>query len=91
MDERLENYIISSVAASEPLRSPQTEGMIQDEYVFSGVSFEDRTAERRETLDTTRDGLLGLCGLLREMGEKGSISVVANQQVLDTIQNIEVL
>lgn len=90
-DERLENYIISSVAASEPLRSPQTEGMIQDEYVFSGVSFEDRTAERREMLDTTRDGLLGLCGLLREMGEKGSISVVANQQVLDTIQNIEVL
>ncbi len=90
-DERLENYIISSVAASEPLRSPLTEGIVQDEYVFSGVTFEERTEERRQMLSTTRESLLELCGLLREMGKNGCVSVVSNQTMLENMKDITII
>ena len=89
-DERLENYIISTVAASEPLMSPHVAGAVQDEYIFAGVTFEERVAERREMLATTREGLLKLCENLRELGENGSICVVSNQENMRALPNLEI-
>ena len=90
-DDMLENYIISSIAASEPLRTPKTEGIIQDEYTFTGVSFEERTAERHEMLNTTKESLRKLCTEFRKISKNERICVVTNQQLLESISDINIV
>lgn len=89
--EKLENYIISTVAASEPLRSPQNLGPVEDEFVFAGITSEERTERRREILSTTKDDLLAFCNDLRELGRQGSICVVSNADTLKTCNGIEIV
>ena len=88
-DDKLDNYIISTVASTEPLRSPQNLGTAEDEYFFSGISYEERTESRKEILSTTRSSLLELCGILRELGEKGSVCVISNSDSLSNCSGLK--
>lgn len=89
-DEKLDNYIISTVAATEPLRSPQNFGPVEDEFMFAGISREERVQRRKEILSTTKGDLLAFCGALRELGEKGSICVVSNSDTLESCKGLEI-
>ncbi|MBR1823140.1 MAG: insulinase family protein [Ruminococcus sp.] len=87
--ESLDNYIISTVAATEPLVSPKNVSVTEDEYFFAGVSYEDRVERRRQILGTTKSDLLGLCDKLAEIGEQGSVCVVSNMETLKSIDGLE--
>lgn len=90
-DERLENYIISTIASSEPLRSPQNIAVAEDEFVFSGVTFEELCEKRKQMLSTTRESLSALCSELRKLGENGSVCVISNGDTLQKFDNLKIL
>lgn len=90
-EEALNNYIISTVAATEPLVSPKNVSLTEDVYFFGGVTYEDRVKRRRQILNTTKDELLALCSQLAELGEKGSVCIVSSADTLKNIDDIEIV
>ena len=79
--ETLDKYIISTVASTEPLVSPAAAGYIADKQWFSGLTYEDDVAERRQLLNATAEDLLSWCTALETM-EKGAVCVVGHSDAL---------
>lgn len=87
--EDLDKYIISSVAASDPLVSPQKVIAREIPDWFYGLTYEDRVSIRQDMLAVTREKLLALCDDLRRLGSEGSVCVTAGTDVLSGIGDIE--
>ncbi|MBQ6595587.1 MAG: insulinase family protein [Clostridia bacterium] len=64
----LEQYIISTIAKSEPLLSDSARGAAADGLWFRGRTLEKRREERRRILATSREDLTALCDALGEPG-----------------------
>lgn len=75
-DEPLDKYIISSIAAMEPLRSPGEQGCSADMDAFQGISYEDRLRVRRQMLALKKEDLLSYCGLLEAMADGSAACVI---------------
>jgi len=88
-DDDLDKYIISSVAANDPLVSPQKVIAREIGNWFYGLTYEDRVAIRRDMLAVTRERLLALCDDLRKLGSEGCICVTAGPDVLADIGGLE--
>ena len=89
--ESLNNYIISTVGATEPLVSPKNVSTTEDIRYFAGITYEDRKERRRQILNTTKGELLALCSQLSELRENGSICIVSNSETLKAIDGLEII
>lgn len=78
----IENYIISSIAATEPLEALREQGQTADADAFCGITAEDRSRIRGEMLHTTEDELLALCEILRTMNEDNALCIFGNADSL---------
>lgn len=78
----IENYIISSIAATEPLESLREQGQTADADAFCGITPNDRNRIRSEMLNTTEDELLALCNILKTMTDDSAICIVGNADSL---------
>ena len=87
--EDLDKYIISSVAALDPLVSPQK--VIQREMPnrFYGMTFEDKVKLRQDMLSVTRESLLALCDDLRRFGREGSVCVTGGPDAIASVGDLE--
>ncbi|MBQ8962154.1 MAG: insulinase family protein [Ruminococcus sp.] len=88
--EDLGRYMISTVADTEPLRSPGKLGIYEDEAWLSGIGQEQRRKLRREILSVTKEELLGLCDTLSQLGEKGSVCVAGGPEAVRSCPELTV-
>ncbi|MDE6723191.1 MAG: hypothetical protein K2J55_03235, partial [Eubacterium sp.] len=89
-DDDLDKFIISAIAATEPLRTPANQGAAADEFWFSGVTDEDRILTRRQMLSTDRESLKEWCTLFDKMAEDGAVCVVGHEAALNACENLEI-
>lgn len=89
-DESPEKFIISSIADTEPLRTPGEQGDYADSLLFMGVTEEDRIQRRREMLHTTREQLLDLCRIFDKLAEEGAICVTGSEDALKACEGLTV-
>ena len=80
--EPLDNYIISSIAATEPLMSPARLGLAADRDLLSGVTFEDRRRIRREMLGFTPERMSACADMFDKLRGDLSVCVVGNGAAL---------
>ncbi len=79
----LEKYIISTVAATEPVLSAQAEGERAAALYFAGRTHEDMQRERREILGTTGDRLMEFSRQLDEICAVSGVCVIGGKNTLD--------
>ncbi len=84
-DAPIDNFIISAVAAADPLRSPADMGSAADLMKLQGKTEADRVRTRHETLAATRRSLRGYAALLRDAAETGSVCVVGCKEALQDL------
>ena len=84
--EKLDKFIISTIANTEPLVSPRQMGNMADGQWFAGVTTEDALRERKELLEADWDGLLSWCGVLDQIREKGAVCVVGHSEALNACE-----
>lgn len=89
-DESLEKFIISTIADTEPLRTPSEKADYADSLLFMGVSGEDRVQRRKEMLHTTREQLSELCKILDSFADEGAICVTGSEETLNTCEGLTV-
>ncbi|MBR3001562.1 MAG: insulinase family protein [Oscillospiraceae bacterium] len=89
-DENLDGFIISTLAEDEPLRTPREQGAYGDRIWFAGYTREELKAEREETLRTTREKILEGIPFWKEFAEKGAVSIVGIDEMLDEREDITV-
>ena len=80
--ERLDKFVISTVARTEPLMSPRDEGVRADSEWFAGKTADMIRAEREEILSTTWEQVLSWCQVLEHMAANGTVCVVAHEEAL---------
>lgn len=88
--ESLDNFIISTLAANDPLVSPRQKGAMADDFYLSGWTDEKRIANRKQMLSTTRDSLKTWSKALEDMAKHGAICVVGNEDALKACGDIEI-
>ena len=81
--EMLDKYIISTIAAVEPLLTPRQEGLYAAIYHFTGRTREDRQRLRREILHTTREDLAAFSRTLDALCSRSGICVIGGKRILD--------
>ena len=79
--ERIDKFVISTIAETEPLMSPRDEGARADGNWFAGKTEADQRRERGEILATDAQKLLGWCDTLANMAD-GAVAVVAHDEAL---------
>lgn len=89
-DEDLDKFIISAVAATEPLRTPAAQGAVADELRFSGVTDEERILMRRQMLSANRESLTNWCSLFEEMAKDGTVCVVGHEDALKECEKLKI-
>ncbi len=89
-DEDLDKFIISAVAATEPLRTPSSEGAAADELWFSGVTDEERILMRRQMLSANRESLTQWCPLFEKMADEGTVCVLGHENALKECEDLEI-
>lgn len=88
--EDLDKFIISAVAATEPLRTPAAQGAAADELRFSGVTDEERILMRRQMLSANRESLTNWCSLFEEMAKDGTVCVVGHEDALKECEKLKI-
>ena len=86
-DETIDRYIISSVAAAEPLQSTARQGFDADIYRLSGVTYEDKLRDRTQMLQMKKQELLELCEMFDSMAEGNSVCIVGSQAALSNLDD----
>ncbi len=80
--ERIDKFVISTIAETEPLMSPRDEGARADGEWFAGKTENDLHQQRAEILATDGEALLYWCNALEHMAETGAVAVVAHEEAL---------
>lgn len=76
-------YIISAIAASEPLLTARQKGMQAAEDYMEQVTGQMRQRDRRQILCTTKEDLEKVSRILDEICEKGGSCIVGGQEILE--------
>ena len=90
-EEPLDKYIISTVAATEPLRSPAGQGYTADMDWFAGYTREDLKRDRLEMLSVTRDKMLEDRSVWEKFAENGAICVIGFEKMLSEDPELTIL
>ncbi len=88
--EDIEPYIISTIARSEPLESPQEKGLSADADAFLGLTREDYRRMRREMLQTDAAKLRRFAEVLRRFAEEGEKCIVGHDEAVKSCPDLQV-
>ncbi|MBQ5969563.1 MAG: insulinase family protein [Clostridia bacterium] len=90
-DEAPDKYIISSVAASDPLQSPGNAALTADERYFAGITDDWLRRRRQEMLAADRAALGAWLDALHAMKDRGGVCVVGGERALTDCGNLEII
>ena len=79
----LDPYIVSTIAANDPLLMPRMKGNLAAEYYFCGYRDADRQKLRGEILRTTREDLLNFSHVLDRLCDVSGVCVIGGKEQLD--------
>lgn len=86
--EDLTPIIIGTISGLSPLYTPRSQARAADIRYLKGVSYEDRVKTRTTVLETTKEKLLELCGILDSVSQS-HICVVANKNALSQCPDVK--
>lgn len=89
-DEKIDKYIISTVARQEPVRSHLAESNARDAEWFCKIDEEYVRGHRREMLSATKADLLAYADVLERMATEGAVCVVGYDGVLSGCDGLEI-
>ncbi len=84
--ERIDKFVISTIAETEPLMSPRDEGARADNEWFAGKTEADLRQLRTEILAADGEKLLTWCSALEHMAQTGAVCVVAHEEALQACE-----
>ena len=84
-EDGIENYIISSVAGTQPLLEPSEMGAVGDQLRLRNETYEDRCLKRRQMLELKKEDLLSYCGMFDRAAEKGARCVIGAKTAVDAL------
>lgn len=87
----IDKYIISSIAATEPLLSPQAKGAIADRDYFCGYTYEEVKAQREQILACDHKKLMHAADVIDKFAGKGSLCVFGSDEKLKEFDDLEVI
>ena len=87
----LDNFIIASVAGTEPLLSPEQRGTLADRLFMTGVTFDRLKEIRRQMLSTDYGKLLWCAKVADAMAENGRVAAVGQEGQLAEFKDMEML
>ncbi|MBQ9891072.1 MAG: insulinase family protein [Firmicutes bacterium] len=87
----LDNFIIASVASTEPLLAPAVRGLMADKLWFSGYTYGLQKKLRSQMLHTDYDKLQWCADIADAMAEKGRIAAVGQESQLAAFEDMEIL
>ena len=85
----IDKYIISTVASTEPVMSPWTEGMRAVNLWLNGMTGKDLARQRREILHTTPESLAAFGKVLEDVCAAGHVCVVGGRDALDACAGLD--
>ncbi len=89
--EPLDKFIISTIAATEPLRGVRAEAVLADSDWFAGLSREDIKRQRTEILRTSPSDLNKCADILDKFAENAAVCLVANKALIENSPELTVL
>ena len=84
----VEQFIISSIAKCEPLRSARSQGELADGNYLRGIDYERECLYRNEMLEMKPESLLDIADTLDEMGKMASVCVIGHKGALEKCQDV---
>ena len=91
----LDGFIISTIAAGEPIITPAQAGVRGASIYFSGRTYADRQRSRTEILRTSREDLTAFSHELDRITAASGVCVVGGRDVIDacgdTLETVEAL
>lgn len=85
-DEPLDKYIISTIAATEPLKTLAQIGSQADTDYFCAITYEERRNTRREMLTLTKSDLLKYCELADVMAKHNAQCILGCGEALSACE-----
>ena len=89
--DSLDSFILSTIAADEPLRTPWEKGMLAARWAMTGWTKEDMIQERKEVLATSKEELLHFCEYLDHFVQDAAICVASMDTELAQREGLEIL
>ncbi len=86
-----DNFIISAVAAMEPLVSPSVLGEQADAEYFAGITYEKKVEERRQLLGTTVSDFERFADIVDRFADKAPVCIVAGEALLADAKDLETI
>ena len=81
----LRQYIIGSLAASEPLLTPSGKIRLSDSRYFRNNTHEMRCTARKKILSMTADDLKDCVEMMKLIGEKASVCVIGSDEKIGPV------
>lgn len=88
--EDLEKYIISTIAGSEPLQTPEEKGISADAFWFAHITDADRKRIRKEMLTCDASKLQQWGAILDQMALDGAVCVVGSDDALAECEDLTI-
>lgn len=82
-DEDLDQYIISSVAKLEPLRTPRTYGDVADGNYLRHITYDYECARRDEMMKMKKEDLASFAEILDQLGKDHTLCIIGHKEELD--------
>lgn len=86
----IDNFIISTIAETEPLIGPREQGQTADNNYFSHITLERERAALKQMLAATPDKLCEFATVLDQYNEKGAVCVVGHDAALKACEGLEI-
>lgn len=87
-NEKLDNYIISTLNDLDPLLSTRQKGNVADNFYINGMTKDKYAKIRMDILNADANKLVEACECLNEFAESGAVCVVANNEMLERIPGL---
>lgn len=87
----IDKYIISAIAATEPLLSPHMALAFADRDYFTGYTKEDVNLQREQMLGTSYEKLMHAADVFDKFAEDGSLCVIGPEEKLKDFKGFDIL
>lgn len=88
-NECLDKYIISTIAATEPLMTPRMQGIVTENLRFTGRSSEDLQRIRSEILHATKAELAAFADTLDRITDTSSACMIGGKALVTAMDRVE--
>lgn len=87
-DEEIDQYIISSIAKLEPLRTPRSYGDVADGNYLRHITYENECLRRSEMLHMKKEDLGAFAKILDSLGENHTLCIIGHKDEVERSRDL---